>query len=114
MEIEQVWNALEKTIADLEAGRGDWELNCQAAQAGIELLFEYEPAVILDCFKRSTLPEKALVTWVIFEGCKMDELDLAKLQALRDEWDRMEAPAQGPINLPPIARPKVKSAPMKI
>jgi hypothetical protein len=82
---------------------GDWDLKLDTVKAGVELLFEHPAAEILEQVERSSLslPTRALVSWLVFEGGRIRGVDQAVVRELREIYEATCPPGQGIIPPPP-------------
>lgn len=94
------WENLESAMYDLEAGEGDWAVMAATAQAAITMVFDYEPAEIMEQAQASGKPFKALVRWLVYEGVKVGGLDQAKIKAFVEYWDSEMASEHGGLQVP--------------
>ena len=88
VDIEIVWETLERTASELETGAGDWETNVQTVQAGMLMLLDFPPEEIIRMAEGSRYPAKALIAWILYEAGRIELADKAKLKGLRDCWMR--------------------------
>lgn len=100
MDIATAWRNLESAAAELENGRGDMTVLAATAQAAIVLLLDFEPADIVARAMASSLPGKAYVRWIIYEGMKLGGLDQSRLKALVLYWNEHMAADHGELPLP--------------
>ncbi|MEW5725003.1 MAG: hypothetical protein AB1896_17965 [Thermodesulfobacteriota bacterium] len=105
MDIHVIWDTLEKTIIEMDAGRGDWETNVQTVQAAILLLLEYPPEEIMSRVKGCGLPPKAVVSWLVWEALKIEVADREKLSGLCAYWNREMKGTYGDLVVPGLPRP---------
>ncbi len=94
MEIGSVWDDLSVAIADMERPGGDFALKLETVMAGVQLLFEFPAEQILAQLDRSSLPKRALVSWLVFEGGRLPEVDGAAVQSLRKLYEATCEPGQ--------------------
>ncbi|MBU2547745.1 MAG: hypothetical protein KKB20_04990 [Proteobacteria bacterium] len=99
MELPFIWETLERTLADIESGRGDFETMTMTAQAGILLLLDYTPEEIIGQVLGSSLPQRALISWIFHEGRLIPGVDRGTLEALRECWDRDHGPEKGCVQM---------------
>jgi hypothetical protein len=83
---------------------GDNRLKLETVMAGVEILFEFPAAEILEQVGRSSLPTRALVSWLVFEGGRLPNVDKAAVRALREAYESTCPPGQGIIPPPTVAR----------
>ena len=102
MDAPTVWDNLAQAISDLEKPEGDYTLKMEMILAGVQLLFEFPSEEILAQVKRSALPTRALVSWLVFEGGRLPGVDPETVDALQKLYEGTCAPGQGII--PPPAR----------
>ena len=88
----EIWKILEANLAELETSpRPQYRLREQA-QMAVGMLMECHPAEVLRCVHASSLPSRAVISWLIHEGgCQGLAANAA---ALKDEWER-QYPASG-------------------
>lgn len=103
MDTRTIWQNLVHAISDVQTPGGDFELKLDTVRAGVEVLFECPAAEVLDEVERSSLPTRATVSWLIFEGGRLAGVDPAAVQALRELYEATCAPGQGIIPGPPAA-----------
>lgn len=103
MDVSTAWENLAQAIAAMSQQGGDWDLKLDTVKAGVELLFEYPAADILEQVERSTLamPTRALVSWLVFEGGRLRSVDQAVVRELREIYEATCPPGQGIIPPPP-------------
>ena len=103
MNVRTAWENLAQAIASMSQQGGDWDLKLDTVKAGVELLFEYPAADILEQVERSTLPmpTRALVSWLVFEGERLRGVDQAVVRELREIYEATCLPGQGIIPPPP-------------
>lgn len=87
MEIERIWETLERTAAAMEKGEGDWYANARIAQQSIQRLFDFPPEDIVSEARQSHYPTKALVKWLLYEGEKIEGVSVASLEGLCAYWN---------------------------
>jgi len=102
MDVRTAWSNLAQAIAAMSQEGGDWNLKLDTVKAGVELLFEYPPAEILEQVERSALalPTRALVSWLVFEGARLRGVDPAAVRELRELYEATCPPGQGIIPPP--------------
>ncbi len=94
------WKNLESAVEELESGNGDWDIMAATAQAAIIMVFDYEPAEIMEQAQASGKPFKALARWLVYEGMKLADLDQARIKAFVEYWNSEMAPAHGNLVAP--------------
>lgn len=94
------WENLESAVYDLEAGQGDWAIMAATAQAAIIMVFDYEPAEIIEQAQASGKPFKALARWLVYEGLKLQSVDKAKIKAFVEYWNAELADEHGSLEAP--------------
>ncbi len=100
MDITAAWDSLAQAISDMHRPGGDYDLKLHTVMAGVELLFEFPTRDILDRVERSPLPTRALVSWLVFEGGRIPDVDEDSVQALRRLYEATCPPGQGIIPPP--------------
>jgi len=102
MDVRTAWENLAHAIAAMNEAGGDWELKLDTVKAGVEILFEYPAADILEQVERSSLPmpTRALVSWLVFEGGRLRGVDQEVVRELREIYEATCAPGQGIIPPP--------------
>ena len=101
MQVDIAWDNLYQAIKALEQRQGDWDVMAATAQAALFILFEYSAEEILPQVEASDLPTRATVSWLVYEGGKMKDLDQEKVAALAALWKQgsgqdLLAPPPGP------------------
>lgn len=104
MDARTVWDNLALAIAEMQKPGGDHELKLATVRAGVELLFEQPPAEILSQLGRSSLPRRALASWLVFEGGRLPGVAPAAVEALRGLYEATCPPGEGLIPPPPGGR----------
>ncbi len=101
MDVEIVWNNLTTAIADVQAEGGDHALKLATVMAGVELLFEFPADAILAQVQEASLPPRALVSWLVYEGGRLEGVDPDRVAELRALYEATCPPGQGIIPPPP-------------
>jgi len=103
MDVRTAWSNLAQAIAGMSQPGGDANLKLDTVRAGVELLFEFPAADILEQVERSTLamPTRALVSWLVFEGSRLPGVAPAVVRELREIYEATCPPGQGVIPPPP-------------
>lgn len=101
MGVEIVWTNLAAAIADMQTEEGDHALKLATVMAGVELLFEFSAADILDQVEGAVLPVRALVSWLVYEGNRLEGVDPDRVAELRALYEATCPPGQGIIPPPP-------------
>jgi hypothetical protein len=108
MEARIVWENLCTALSELnDPSGGDYELKLATASAGVELLFTFPPEEILRQVQNSTLPPRAVVSWLLYEAARLPAVDPAAVEELRRRYEATAAPGEGVI---PAPRPEGGSA----
>ena len=81
------WQNLRQAVMDMESMNGDWHVLVATMEAGVELLMDFPPQDIIDQVEASELPARAVVSWLVFESGRLEGIDAAKGQALKDFWN---------------------------
>ncbi len=102
MDAAIAWENLDHAISEMQKPEGDHRLKLETVMAGVEILFECSVREILDQVEQSSLPTRALVSWLVFEGGRLPSVDKAAVKALRDLYESTCPPGQGIIP-PPTA-----------
>jgi hypothetical protein len=102
--MDEILETLEQSWVMLEGGQGEREQHSQAIQGCLALLLEHPPEAIVECARRSFLPTRALVSWMVFEAERMVEPGPSRARGLRACWQAVEATEGGSI-LPPPREP---------
>lgn len=97
MELDIVWDTLEKTIAAMDSGTGDWENNVQTTQAAILMLLDNPPDKIVEKIKGSGLPPRPVVAWILYEAGKIHLAPARQMRALYQYWNQVVAPEEGAL-----------------
>ena len=100
MDARTVWDNLALAISAMQSPEGDYGLKLETVKAGVQLLFEFPPEDILEQVKRSTLSTRALVSWLVFEGGRMPEVEDRGVEALRRLYEATCPPGEGIIPPP--------------
>ena len=100
MDCAIAWKNLESAVFELENGNGDWDIMAATAQAAIIMVFDYEPAEIVEQAQASSKPPKALARWLVYEGMKLADLDPARIKAFVEYWNSEMAPEHGNLVAP--------------
>ena len=95
------WQNLRQAINDLESGQGEFELGLATVMAGVCLMMEFPPAEVVEQVKASDLPDRATVSWLVYEAGRLKEVDQARVEALRQYWESICPPGQGILPPPP-------------
>lgn len=103
MDVRTAWGNLSQAIAAMSRPEGDFNLKLDTVRAGVELLFAFSPADILEQVERSTLglPTRALVSWLVFEGDRLPGVDPAVVREVREIYEATCPPGQEIIPPPP-------------
>lgn len=96
-DIEVIWSTLEKTVAEVNSGQGDWDNQMKTIQGAITMLFDFPVEEILGRAARSEIPDRALISWLVYEASKMKWLDQQKPAALAEAWEAGPGRDQGGI-----------------
>lgn len=100
MDAATAWDNLAHAISEMQRPGGDHNLKLETVRAGVEILFEFPTREILDQVKRSSLPVRALVSWLVFEGARLPNVDKGAVRALREAYEATCLPGQGIIPPP--------------
>jgi hypothetical protein len=103
MDVRTAWGNLGQAIAAMSRPEGDADLKLDTVRAGVELLFEFPAADILEQVERSALgmPVRALVSWLVFEGGRLAGVDQAAVRELRRIYEATCPPGEEIIPPPP-------------
>ena len=104
MNAATAWGNLAHAIAEMQRPGGDHGLKLETVMAGVEILFEFPAREILEQVDRSSLPIRAIVSWLVFEGSRLPNVDKTAVLALREAYESTCPPGQGIIP-PPTAAP---------
>jgi hypothetical protein len=105
MEVQTAWVNLYEAIKDLEARQGDWEVMAATCMAAMEMFLEFPPEKVLAQIEASSLPTRATVSWLVFEGSKLGEANRQRAAAVAACWEAAN-PGQKLITPPPGAPDK--------
>lgn len=107
MDIATAWENLTHAISDVNRPDGEYDLKLRTVRAGVQLLFEFPAEDILERVEGSSLPTRAIVSWLVFEGDRMSEVDTEAVNALRDLYESRCPAGEGiiPPPQPGAARP---------
>lgn len=103
MDVRTAWDTLAQSIAAMNRPGGDTNRKLDTVRAGVEVLFAFPAAEILEQVERSALgmPPRALVSWLVFEGERLPGVDIQAVRALRELYEATCPPGQGIIPPPP-------------
>lgn len=101
MDVGTVWQNLSLAIAAVQSPDGDYPLKLETVKAGVELLFEFPAEAILAEVEGSSLPTRATVSWLVFEGERLPDVDEDAVEDLRRLYESRCPPGQGIIAAPP-------------
>ena len=101
MDVRTVWENLVQAIAAVQRPEGDYGLKLETVTAGVELLFEFPAREILEQVEQSSLPTRAIVSWLVFEGDRLPRVGAPAVRALRELYESTCPPGQGIIPPPP-------------
>jgi len=105
--VREIWGILAANLLRLEQGPELPKGLREQTQIAVSMLLECDPAQVLQCLEESTWPQRALVSWLVYEGAPMGLAEQAG--ALERQWrqDRLDG---GELIAPP--RPKTASRPL--
>jgi hypothetical protein len=102
VEIEVAWQNLEYAVKLVEEGADRLDALLEQVAAAIYLLLEeFSPEEIVAQAEASPLPTRAAISWLVYEGGRIRELDPAKVEALRRYWEAHFAAREGRLIPPP-------------
>lgn len=103
MDVRRAWEDVAQAIVAMHRPEGDVSGKLDAVRTGVERLFSFPAAEILDQVERSSLglPPRALVSWLVFEGGRLPGVPFEAVRALRELYEATCAPGQGIIPPPP-------------
>ena len=104
MDAATAWDHLAHAISEMQRPGGVHGLKLETVMAGVEILFEFSAREILDQVQRSSLPIRAVVSWLVFEGGRLPNVDKTAVLNLRLAYESTCPPGQGIIP-PPTAAP---------
>jgi hypothetical protein len=107
MDVNVIWDTIRRTVGEVEAGRGDFEINAVTLETAVVLLFSFPPAEIYRVVEASDLPTRAAATWLVFEARKVRDLDQNSVAAFADYYRQ----AAGQDLLP---MPQSNAGPMRV
>ena len=87
MDTKTAWKNLAHAISDMNVPTGDYNLKLTTIGAGVELLFEHPAEEILRELETSDISTRALVSWLVFEGNRLNDVDDAAVQSLRAQYE---------------------------
>jgi hypothetical protein len=100
MDVYTAWDNLVHAISDMQRPDGDHKLKLATVMVGVELLFEFPVTEVLEQVQRSSLPTRAIVSWLVFEGGRLSDIDETSVKALRDLYETTSPPGEGIIPPP--------------
>ena len=103
MDARTAWDNLAHAISEMQRPGGDHGLKLETVMAGVEILFEFSAPEILEQVERSSLPIRAIVSWLVFEGGRLPNVDKTAVLALRQAYESTCPPGQGIIPPPTAA-----------
>ena len=83
MDTKMIWRNLEEAVAGMEIPEGDLNLKIQTVMAGVELLFECPSEEILLAAQNSNISTRALVSWLVYEGERLQGVPNDAVEKLR-------------------------------
>ena len=95
----EIWDLLESNLKRLENANKVESMLFRQTQAAIGMLLECDPAEVLLCMRDSSIPTRALVSWLAYEGSRLGMTD--KAGALVQQWSRQNQETQNIIPPPP-------------
>lgn len=101
MDAAVAWENLSNAITEMQKPEGDYQLKLDTVLAGVHLLFEHPAEEILKHAERSSLPTRAVVSWLVYEGSRLPGVDPTAVAALRALYEATCAPGEGIIPPPP-------------
>lgn len=101
MDACDVWESLSCAIDEMQRPGGDHNLKLATVTAGVELLFEFPAQDILRQVRRSALPIRAVVSWLVFEGARLPAVDPWAVRALQRLYEAGCPCGEGIIPPPP-------------
>jgi hypothetical protein len=104
MDARTAWDNLVHAVSDMQSPGGDHKLKLETVMAGVELLFAHPADEILQQAEAATLPTRAIISWLVFEGGRLPDVNKSTVQALRRLYEATCPPGQGIIP-PPASRP---------
>lgn len=96
--LNAVWETVESLLAALESPQDHPERLTMALRGSLEQLLEYPPALVVERVQRSSLPTRALVSWLVHEAGRLDTVEDRKVKALRDYWETARRSSSGLIS----------------
>ncbi|PLX41009.1 MAG: hypothetical protein C0608_07100 [Deltaproteobacteria bacterium] len=101
MDTKIIWKNLEAAIAAMETREGDYNLKLETVMAGVELLYECPVEEILQHAAAATIPTRALVSWLVFEGERLCGVPNSAVEALRAAYEAKAPVGEGILKGPP-------------
>lgn len=95
---KEIWRMVETNLAELETGLRPRRRLREETQMAVGMLLECHPAEVLRCVHASSLPARAVISWLTHEGGCQGLAENAA--ALKDEWERQYPEAGGLIPSP--------------
>ncbi|KMY68059.1 hypothetical protein AAU61_09620 [Desulfocarbo indianensis] len=96
----EIWERLEANLKRLENACQVETLVFRDTQAAVCMLLECDPAEVLACVEGSSLPTRALVSWLAYEGGRMGMAE--KVGALVQQWGLESDHTENLISPPPL------------
>ncbi len=103
----EIWGILEADLRQLEQGPDVKKELFEHTQMAVGMLLQCDPAEVLRCLEESALPQRALASWLAYEGARMGLND--KANALKLQWQRHSREAGELIAPPRKPRGSVRS-----
>ncbi len=84
--LDLIWETMERSLINLEKGEGKPSCLALAARDALVLALEYLPAELITRVEASSLPARALMSWLVFEADQLGPAGKERAAALRDCW----------------------------
>lgn len=95
----EIWEYLEANLKRLENASRVEAMVLRETQAAVGMLLECDPVEVLACVEGSSLPTRALVSWLAYEGGRMGMAE--KVGALVRQWGQESGQIENLITPPP-------------
>lgn len=87
LKVQDIWDNLEQTIGEMQAGQSDWFDGADVARVAIEMLLAFPAPDIAACIEASELPSRATKRWLVYEAGRMKGMNIRTVQALARAWE---------------------------
>lgn len=82
----EAWETLERSLVAIDLGPGDVTDHLMTARMAASLVLEFAPGEVVDMAEASSLPGRAVLSWLAHEAGQMKLASEAQLAALAAEW----------------------------